>query len=89
MLKTTTKKCSGCKMFRSVLEFYKDKRAKDGLGCYCKECRRKQNREYMRKKRLEPAFRELENKQGRKYHQQRKQKAKEFFGVKVFCCVCV
>lgn len=33
-----TKKCAKCHQELPVTEFYRHKRAKDGLNCYCKEC---------------------------------------------------
>ena len=33
-----SKKCSNCKEFKSVTEFYKNKARKDGLENYCKVC---------------------------------------------------
>lgn len=39
------KVCTKCKVEKDVTEFYKNKRQKDGLDFYCKECRNKQIRE--------------------------------------------
>lgn len=33
-----TKKCAKCHQELPVTEFWKDRRSKDGLNCYCKEC---------------------------------------------------
>lgn len=33
-----TKVCSRCKIKKSINSFYKNKRYKDGLYCYCKKC---------------------------------------------------
>ena len=32
------KKCRRCKIDKSISEFHKDHRTKDGLKCYCKDC---------------------------------------------------
>ena len=44
------KKCSQCRQIKPLDDFYKDKRAKDGLQCECKECHKqyKQNPETKR-----------------------------------------
>ena len=59
------KRCSKCREIKPESEFYKDKRSKDGLKCQCKRCHcetnistrnketaRKNNREYMRRRRI-------------------------------------
>ena len=38
---TGLKICGRCKKELPLSEFYKDKQQKDGLSCYCKECRSK------------------------------------------------
>jgi len=43
------KKCSRCKNEKKDSEFYKDKRAKDGLNCACKECINKVNKDWANK----------------------------------------
>ncbi len=40
------KRCSKCKKWKSLSEFYKDKRNKDCCASHCKSCRRKYNRKY-------------------------------------------
>lgn len=32
------KKCAKCNQELPVTDFWKDRRARDGLNCYCKEC---------------------------------------------------
>jgi len=38
--KTEQKRCSKCKQFKPLSEFYKDRSTKDGLARWCKECKR-------------------------------------------------
>ena len=40
------KRCSGCKVFKPVAEFSKDKTRPDGLVYYCKACRKAYQRVY-------------------------------------------
>lgn len=35
-----TNRCSGCKQFKPLLEFYKDRSKKNGLRSWCKSCQR-------------------------------------------------
>jgi hypothetical protein len=37
------KKCSHCKQEKSQSDFYKNKTFKNGLDCYCKDCRKEKN----------------------------------------------
>ena len=64
------KRCSHCKIVKSILEFNKNKRKKDGLQDYCIDCRRIYNKPYKIK------FQKTEkNKQYQKeYHQSEKGK---------------
>lgn len=41
-----TKKCSACKTTKSVTQFSKNAREKDGLDVYCKVCRGKLSAQY-------------------------------------------
>ena len=41
-----TKFCPKCKRDLPLSMYYKDKSRKDGLSCYCKECKLKQAKEY-------------------------------------------
>ncbi len=45
------KRCSRCKKWKAEREFYKDKLRKDGLKFRCKECTKKANRNYHKKRR--------------------------------------
>lgn len=47
------KKCSKCKLLKPISEFHKDKYKKDGLTCWCKDCKRKYGRKYHKKNKLE------------------------------------
>lgn len=38
MEKVETKRCVKCNRELPVTEFWRDRRARDGLNCYCKEC---------------------------------------------------
>ena len=40
LVETATKKCSGCKAEKELMEFGKNQSRKDGLHSDCKECRR-------------------------------------------------
>lgn len=40
------KVCSKCGIEKEVSEFYKDKKGKDGLRAYCKNCKLAQNKEF-------------------------------------------
>lgn len=35
---TKTKRCAKCNQELPVTEFWRDRRARDGLNCYCKDC---------------------------------------------------
>lgn len=41
-----TKRCSACKEYKDLSEFYKNKSKKDGLSCQCKSCARKYDTKY-------------------------------------------
>lgn len=41
---TNTKRCGKCKKWKPFSEFGKKSDSKDGLRCYCKECRKEYNR---------------------------------------------
>jgi len=41
--------CSGCKEFKYISEFYKDKGKRNGLDITCKACRSKYSKEYYQK----------------------------------------
>ena len=45
-MKNTTKKCCHCNINKSTNEFGKNKRTKDGLQSFCKECRTDRERRY-------------------------------------------
>ncbi len=44
------KRCSRCKKWKAEREFYKDRVRKDGLKFRCKECSKKANRNYHKKR---------------------------------------
>jgi hypothetical protein len=39
------KRCADCKQYKPVAEFPRNKNAKDGVHCYCKECNNRRTRE--------------------------------------------
>ena len=43
------KQCRKCKIVKDVGEFWKDKRNKDGLRCWCKDCGTEFNRTWQKK----------------------------------------
>lgn len=54
------KRCTKCGKLKPEAEYYKDKRASDGLHSSCKDCHRALTRDNMRKKREDAAYREWE-----------------------------
>ena len=42
------KQCTKCKEIKSIEEFYKDNRAKDGHMCWCRECNNKQGKKWQK-----------------------------------------
>lgn len=48
--KTGTKTCSLCKKEKPLSDFYKKKKAADGMGYWCKECFKKKQKEYEAKR---------------------------------------
>ena len=42
------KVCSSCKESKGCSDFYKNKRAKDGLNCYCKKCLYEFQKKYLK-----------------------------------------
>lgn len=59
-----TKICSKCKEEKDVSEFYKDKKKKDGLTCWCKICSKKhekENKDRVLIKKKEYYFKNIEN----------------------------
>lgn len=49
------KQCSKCKEWKETTEFWKYKRFKDGLACYCKSCKKVLDREWYKKYKESPA----------------------------------
>jgi hypothetical protein len=47
----TEKQCVTCGVTKPVPEFYANKQNQDGLGCYCKTCKREHDRRYRDKNR--------------------------------------
>ena len=43
------KRCSKCNVFKSVNDYYKDKKVEDGLYNYCKDCFKEMNKEKYQK----------------------------------------
>ena len=42
------KKCNCCNILKPLSEFHKDNSKKDGVSTYCKYCRNKQQKEYVK-----------------------------------------
>lgn len=69
------KLCIKCKLLKPTIEFYKKKSTKDKLSCYCKECGKKDTKEYNNKNRERVKIR---NREYYKNHSEKiKQKEKE------------
>lgn len=80
-----TKTCSICKTVKSHSEFYKMKKSTDGADTYCKKCRLRRNKRWVRKnkkKRQEymarrwPAVRDAENAKRTERHHKKKREGK-------------
>ena len=65
------KKCSKCNEIKALMEFYKDKKTKDGHCQYCKVCFSKQMKKYRQQNK--EAIRE----RGKEYRQQNKEAIRE------------
>lgn len=63
--------CSSCKKEKNVEEFYKNKKSKDKLDCWCKGCRQEYNKKY--KKENKDAIDEY----NKIYHQEHYEEQKE------------
>lgn len=50
------KECSRCNIFKSVNDYYKDKKVEDGLYQYCKDCFKEKNREKYKKEKDKKEF---------------------------------
>lgn len=64
------KLCKSCDTIKDESEFYKNRRMKDGLGCYCKICESKKKTERLRRKSRElgksPRYYTLDAREDRK-----------------------
>ena len=67
MENTALKTCTKCKQTKSLEEFVKDNRRKDGHATICKECRRKADRERYQKLKEDNAFMERKREHNRNY----------------------
>ena len=45
-MKIQFKMCSKCNEEKDIAEFYKNRKSRDGLYCYCKTCAKKKNKNY-------------------------------------------
>jgi len=68
----TTKICSKCKRELSIEMFCKDKSRKDGLYCYCKDCKKENGKKYNENNR------ERRLKYGKEYYKNNKEKKSEY-----------
>ena len=64
------KKCSKCGKIRLVKEFYKNKRYKDGYGCWCKGCTYEHNKKYYQTEK----GKEVAKRKSKKFEQSKKGK---------------
>ena len=69
------KTCPRCEETKSISEFHKNKKAKDGLNGYCKECHKRSNKKY-RRTNLEKV-RERNKESSKKYRKANPEKVKE------------
>ena len=65
-----TKRCTNCMVWKSENEFYKDKRHKDGLQSWCKDC----HKEYAKERRQTKEYKEYYKEYSIKYNKTDKQK---------------
>lgn len=72
------KTCPSCGVEKDASEFGKNKRRKDGLACYCRECSRKKAREFART----PAQQEKRKDWYERNRQKVKRQAKQRWAVK-------
>ena len=68
-----TKRCSRCGRILPLSEFYKDKRAKDGLRSECKQCNKATQAEYYKANKEKKATYDAE------YYQSNKEKIAEYY----------
>jgi hypothetical protein len=73
------KYCSKCKTEKEENEFYKDKRAKDKLYTYCKDCHLKINKKYLKKysAKYQKEYRENNKEYFKLYHRNYRKNSKE------------
>jgi len=65
-----TKRCTNCVVWKGENEFYKDKRHKDGLQSWCKDC----HKEYAKERRQTKEYKEYYKEYSIKYNKTDKQK---------------
>ena len=71
-----TKICTKCKKEKSIIEFYKYKRNRDGLNCWCKNCA---NESVLLWKKNNPEkARECRKKSNNKYYRNNSEEAREY-----------
>lgn len=68
------KYCIGCEKNKELSEFYKDKRAKDGLYTSCKNCHFKAQKKFFKKYRKTERYKKNKKKDNKKYHKTDKYK---------------
>jgi hypothetical protein len=72
------KLCCKCKTEKQDAEFYANKRMKDGLNSFCKDCHKAHGRVAKRLKRQDPAFRAIEAAKKKEYRSENRDAHKEY-----------
>lgn len=70
----TRKICRKCKDSKAVIEFNKDKRRKDGLFPWCRDCLHK----YRQEKNSNPTFRDLATKRSKKWREENRERSQAY-----------
>ncbi len=70
------KKCSKCLIEKDFIDFGKDKKCKDGLKCWCKNCSSEYHKKYYKKYYTDNY--EKEKVRGKKYREKNKEKISEY-----------